>query len=94
MTKFKYALMVFSIFAASLGQADDGEKGDRFEKRRAAKIECAKSVGVELPEHGPKHEVMSALTDEQREKLRNCMQEKGFKPGKHRGKGKKCEDKE
>lgn len=65
-------------------------KGERFKERRQAMTECAKSVGLTLPEDGSKREFMSNLTDEQRKMVHSCMKDKGFAKGKGRGKGKEC----
>lgn len=83
------ALLITTMAAGSAFACD--EMGEHRGMKGQVMSECAKEAGVEIPKDGPRHEIMSKLTPEQRSKLRSCMMEKGMG---HGGKGKTHEHSE
>lgn len=93
MKKLTRVLVLTSALISLPAFAEKGVgKGERYKERRQAMTECAKTIGLTLPEDGSKREFMSNLTDEQRDAFHSCMKDKGFAKGNGRGKGKECKD--
>lgn len=71
----------FFIAIIASGLVLAGEKGEHRGMKRQAMSECAKEAGVEIPNDGSRHEMMSSLSPEQRSQIHSCMKAKGMGHG-------------
>ncbi len=76
-----FASFLFSFLAMHVASAQDSMATDRA-AFKAAFDSCLTSAGIERPEPGERPQ---APSDEERQLVDSCLQEKGFQPPTHRG---------